>query len=656
MGMARDRVNLSSWIPNKLFVLSALTIQILSYVNIQKVNVLEASNEKYLEALVDNQLRMDVARLTMCVFVGCLLPALALTGSEGSWSNVAALFVSLSFHISTEIYALQNGNNSKVEKEARPWFLSSGVLLLLGASSLLLLLGLLIMCGKIESLVFSHDIPEMLFKHVENDGSRWETFRDEVMKSWVAARTWKTCYFIYSSAFSPGAGTIVTICVVVMAAKVACRSSLLHYNNGGGNLAFYLQCTFILIGWILVLCRWFKTALYCATSIKKDIFLDTIFVFLVASGVVVNPLWSWLVQFLVHPELTLRNIFISVSCLVVLLPLCVLIMPISLLWLFCFICWYLSALVFSSEFLQQCCNSDKYISANDEKLKYHSILDAKFSEEDKNTFWMVNKNSFDRMKHRMEGCKIKESYKGLLSIMGSDRLHQNHEHLRHTKKSWVRKMSNIFSDIADLEIGIDMEDALAAYRETQDVLKFVDCPENIILEPFNNFGTLNFMFFAGSIQCDLIMLMAERKFKHGFGTSPSPNLTAEEREKVEKTLTRIVQGLEESDGTPPLLMRFDECCNNKEKLGEMLRKMVGYFIVSCLFEATDKILEYTKQWARSLDEKKIERAIELAGEVSALLQQLLKDGDIHSEETAQVPCQIGAEVSEGECNDIEAAP
>ncbi|GLJ13580.1 hypothetical protein SUGI_0215730 [Cryptomeria japonica] len=201
--------------------------------------------------LAENQLRMDAARLTMCVFVGCLLPGMTTMGTVGRWSNVAALFVTLSFHIATEIYALQNVNNSKVQCEAGPW----GVVLLLSASSLLLLLRAVIFSGKLMRSLLSKEVSGRL----ENQGVEWKTLRSEVMKSWAAARAWKMGYFVLSL-FSSGAGMIVTICVVIMDIKAGFRSSLLHQNNERGNLTFYLhpQCIFIFVGWILMLCRWLR--------------------------------------------------------------------------------------------------------------------------------------------------------------------------------------------------------------------------------------------------------------------------------------------------------------------------------------------------------------------------------------------------------------
>ncbi|GLJ13504.1 hypothetical protein SUGI_0213990 [Cryptomeria japonica] len=188
--VAKDQLNykISSWVPSNLFVLSALTIQILSYIDIQKINVFGATNATDMHVLVDNQMRMDAARLTMCVFVGSLLPGMATAGT--------------------------NVNDPKLQSEAGPRFVSSGLVLLLGASSLLFLLVAVILSGKFvcDGVRPNADI----FVNEDDEG---KALRREAMKSWVAVRAWKTWYFQLSSAFSPGAGVIVTICVAVMAAK-----------------------------------------------------------------------------------------------------------------------------------------------------------------------------------------------------------------------------------------------------------------------------------------------------------------------------------------------------------------------------------------------------------------------------------------------------
>ncbi|GLJ13425.1 hypothetical protein SUGI_0212010 [Cryptomeria japonica] len=578
--VAKDylQVKIRPWIPTNLFVLSALTIQILGYVQIQKVNVFGPSNEKALELLVRKQLGMDAARLTMCVFVGCLLPEMAMAGTQGKWSNVATLFLSFSFHIATEIYALENASDATVEKEAGPWFMSSGALLLVGATSLLLLLGAVILSGKLERdwvRWYPHQI--LPGDDVENEQDAWDSFRRRVMESWIRSRAWKTWYFVSSSKYSPGVGMIVTVCVAVMAAKVAFRSSLLRHKNGGGNLTFFLQCVFILLGWILMLYRWFKAALYCSVSIEKMNFIKASIYqgryFAVPIAVMVNLISPRLAYFLLFPR-------------------------------------------FSSQFVQHLWKLDKKsFSSNDEYLKYQSILHGMgFAEADlQHIFWKTGSKSASQ------------------SI----------------ENSWMETIAAIFSDIADVKVGVDMENAFAAYRETVNVLKFVDYPENIVFDPINTFGTLNFYAFAYNIIREGEVREVERRLKKGLGTEKRPTverevtteerarlesvLTPEERERVDKMLRDFRHKLKPFDERVSniLLMRLEECSYyNVEELGELLRTLVGHVIISGLLEAPDVILKCTKQWAQNADEKKIERAIELAGMVTALLENVVEDGDI----------------------------
>ncbi|GLJ14116.1 hypothetical protein SUGI_0226410 [Cryptomeria japonica] len=247
--------------------------------------------------------------------------------------------------------------------------------------------------------------------------------RREMMKSWVAVRSWKTNYFIASSVFNPGSRMIVTICVVFMAAKVACRSSLLHLNSGS-NLIFYLQCIFILVAWILMLTRWFKAVLYCGASLQKYFILS-----FRPAAVAVYLLNPRLVYTLSIQEFKLRNILISVSCVVPLLPLCVLILAVTLLGLFCFISWYSSDLVCGRKFVQKICTLDeKSVSADEKYCKFQEFMshDLSIEEEISHTFWIVNKKSFIRIKGSMkEGNAIGQSCTGLFSIMRNARLAEN---------------------------------------------------------------------------------------------------------------------------------------------------------------------------------------------------------------------------------------
>ncbi|XP_059063245.1 uncharacterized protein LOC131856063 [Cryptomeria japonica] len=595
--VAKHYFKVSLLIPTNLFVLSSLTVQILGYVEIEKVSVSGSSTEKDLEWLVNNQLRLDAARLTACVFVGCILPGMAMAGTQGGWSNIAALFLILSFHTATEIYALQNVKTSKVEAEAGQWFVSSGVILLLGVSSLLLLLGTVMLSGKYQRQYISRDISEIEsdeFGEWEEEEDRWEKFRSEVMKLWVSARRWKTGYFLWSSLYSPGVGMIVTICVVVMMGKVACGSFL--HNNGGGNLIFYLQCIFILLGWILMLFRWFKAALFFASSIDKMLFIRINRIFLVPAAVVVKPLCPRLAYFIINPEF---------------------------------------------RFVQNLFKFDKKsVLQNSDWSKYRSREDIWFVDEDlRRVFVLANRNSYHRLKVIMdESGKVEKSCRGLLSIMGNGRVFE--EQSLRPLRIWMKTISDIFSDIADMEIGVDMKDAFAAYKETQVVLNFVDCPNNIVMDFFNIFGTLDFERFEESIDCEGKMWELEGKLKQSWRLehtrirSMENPFTAEERERIDNKL-RGFSGYFRTQSNS-VLVRLGECSYNKvEELSEMLSTLVGHVIVSCLLEAPESILKYEKQWTQNFHEGKIEKSIELAGMVSALLEKLVENGDIHSEDASE---------------------
>ncbi|XP_059067819.1 pentatricopeptide repeat-containing protein At3g53360, mitochondrial [Cryptomeria japonica] len=96
---------------------------------------------------------------------------------------------------------------------------------------------------------------------------------------------------------------------------------------------------------------------------------------------------------------------------------------------------------------------------------------------------------------------------GLLSIMGDVELTENY-HLwlsGRTRHCWMGAVSSIFSAIADIEIGIDLEDAFEAYRETRDVLKFVDHPYKMVVNPLN-------IFFYGLLEASDVLVKRAKHF------------------------------------------------------------------------------------------------------------------------------------------------
>ncbi|GLJ17765.1 hypothetical protein SUGI_0310100 [Cryptomeria japonica] len=95
------------WNPGNAFVLSALTIQVLSYLNSSiTVNISDKPNFEEVAMLFSNHLLIDSGRLTICVFMGYLLPGMARSGSGGDWGDIFALAISLFTDIVSELYFL----------------------------------------------------------------------------------------------------------------------------------------------------------------------------------------------------------------------------------------------------------------------------------------------------------------------------------------------------------------------------------------------------------------------------------------------------------------------------------------------------------------------------------------------------------------------
>ncbi|GLJ13581.1 hypothetical protein SUGI_0215740 [Cryptomeria japonica] len=215
--------------------------------------------------------------------------------------------------------------------------------------------------------------------------------------------------------------------------------------------------------------------------------------------------------------------------------------------------------------------------------------------------------------------------------MQNIRLSQNqrlrlHDINRCKARSWMRAVSEIFSAIAKAKIGVDMEDALAAYRETVDVLKFVDCPENIVVDPLNIFDTLDLDGFMMSVHYEEEMREVESRLKQRLSTSheekrerAEQELTTQERATVNNLLGSL-NGLGEQMFNSPLI-RIDECS-----------------------------YENLKELSEILSTSKIERGVEVAGMVSELLQKRVEDGDLHSVAETETPSQSQrrAEASEEE--------
>ncbi|GLJ07999.1 hypothetical protein SUGI_0079320 [Cryptomeria japonica] len=194
----------------------------------------------------------------MCVFVGFLLPRMASPSTGTKWSNILALLISISTHISTEVYVIHNAKDvGPLEKEREWWFVGSGGVLLLAFTGLMVLLGYVVIAGKFISETLSRKIKQSLSENKLENGDIEKDFEFKILKTWWVTRVSQPEYVIARSTFGAATGGTVTCCVVLFALKVILLRSLVKSVP-----LFYLQCVFILIGWTFIFNRWLTSVLY----------------------------------------------------------------------------------------------------------------------------------------------------------------------------------------------------------------------------------------------------------------------------------------------------------------------------------------------------------------------------------------------------------
>ncbi|GLJ11038.1 hypothetical protein SUGI_0141070 [Cryptomeria japonica] len=98
------------WLPSKYLVLYGFILQLAAQTEVLNVSISSAHQQEQVGKLMGKQLSVDSARVTLCVFVGYLLPGLSTTAYRGVWTTMAALLVSLVYHISVENFIAVQSN------------------------------------------------------------------------------------------------------------------------------------------------------------------------------------------------------------------------------------------------------------------------------------------------------------------------------------------------------------------------------------------------------------------------------------------------------------------------------------------------------------------------------------------------------------------
>lgn len=303
------------WVPGFALVLSALTIQIMTFIEAQSDEALLSQSTDSSRTLQDNQVgkknlfMIHTSRIMICVLVALFLPGMVRARSEEKWNKFTAVGLSVILDILSElltIYRRSARNSTSYSLHGISWalFLESDVLI----SISLLWLILLLICAtgasksirttatqSIPFILANPDLAHKEFILANPDLAHEEYLRaigDQVLKSWIVARICSPESIITKSMLISSAALAVTVCIIssvagwvvhlphpIIAISASAESSLL-------NIIALLELVFILIAWAVIVWRSLNSVRYyrrfkeqklkniCTSGWCKEYFLE----------------------------------------------------------------------------------------------------------------------------------------------------------------------------------------------------------------------------------------------------------------------------------------------------------------------------------------------------------------------------------------------
>lgn len=286
------------WVPGRAVVLSALTIQIMNFIQNQSVlldKVLDGSGSLSNEVLKDNLFMIHISRVMLCVLVAFFLPGMARLGYQEKWTKIGAIGLTVFIDIFSEVISVHNRTVGSlvVSHSFYSWtqgrqvseisFFVSGAII----SITLIWLTLLLICAAIacksirnitsQKIPIILAVPEEPPEPAEPTEESWKRTEDQVLKSWIIARACCPESIIARSVLASSAALAVTICIlcsvvgwIILGPKVKFHPKPVFWLK---FITTILQMIFILIGWAIIGWRWLSSvALYGRGRKKKDFF------------------------------------------------------------------------------------------------------------------------------------------------------------------------------------------------------------------------------------------------------------------------------------------------------------------------------------------------------------------------------------------------
>lgn len=272
------------WIPSESLVLSALIIQLLTFIDNFNLNV--HSNDQHVKNnqiynLIANPLRFNIRRVMICIFISYLLPGVVHSGLRTVWSDIGALALTVLWDMTYEVYFLlklikeETPSTSNIRlwrlcTSCRMWFTVSYFTLFTALVWLVVLLTCAVIAGKSIRNIISQKVP-LALSCCSNYPEKQEchNIENHVLKCWVVSRASQPDYIMARSVFISFAGLVSTVCFVLLVATCAWEFSLFLTLDIVGYLIYLVRLIFILIGWIVVLYRWFTAVMYFPRGVQR---------------------------------------------------------------------------------------------------------------------------------------------------------------------------------------------------------------------------------------------------------------------------------------------------------------------------------------------------------------------------------------------------
>lgn len=263
------------WIPGDALILSALTIQLMNWLNGESTllkQILDSPEALNGELIKNNLFMTHCSRVMVCVLVGYLLPGMARPGYEDSWGKLTAVGLIMFLHISSELFTVhQRLGHSKglslVHRSFYFWphvneltensFIVSSLIISLSLVWLILLLSSATIANISIRNIMSQRIPVILAQQSNGaEPNSWEAIENQVLKSWIVARGCYPEYIMARSVLASSAALAVTVCILSSVLGWIVQGPIIQIFYGPQFwlkfIISILEVIFSLVGWAII--------------------------------------------------------------------------------------------------------------------------------------------------------------------------------------------------------------------------------------------------------------------------------------------------------------------------------------------------------------------------------------------------------------------